>query len=59
MYGLTKKEVLAELKKIGYSTFSELKEHLRAYERYADSIGAAEDNSKDAERDKEKKITWY
>lgn len=58
MNGLTKKEVLAELKNIGYTTFSELKEHLRAYERYADLIGATENNSEDTDSDREKTITW-
>lgn len=58
MYGLTKKEVLAELKNIGYTTFSELKEQLRAYEKYADSLDAREQNSEDTDSDRGQKITW-
>lgn len=47
MQGLTKKEVLAELTKFGYTKLSELREHLREYERYAESV--VEPENKDEE----------
>ncbi|MEW6109160.1 MAG: hypothetical protein AB1632_08380 [Nitrospirota bacterium] len=58
MYGLTKKEVLTELRKIGYTTLSELKEHLREYEKYADSANTTDDRNTEDNTDDKKNIAW-
>lgn len=56
MNGLTKKEVLNELRKIGYTTLSELKDQLREYERYADSIDISDSTDMKDDADSRKNI---
>ncbi len=59
MQGLTKKEVLAELTKFGFTKLSELREHLREYERYAESVAEPEDMDKDSGSASGRQENWF